>query len=292
MQVFKGNSFSEVYKNSLSHLYNDPQFESKPRDMKVKESLQVCLEINNPLYSMFDNDRRSSQYRYIAAELLWYFLGRADVDFISEYASFWKQIQNEDGSVNSSYGNLLFASKNRFGQSQYEWAHNSLVKDKDSRQAIMHFNLPKHQHPENKDFVCTMYGVFHIRNNKLDFAIYMRSNDAILGTPTDIAFFTILQQQMLKHLQEVYPSLELGKYTHTMDSYHIYERHFDLVKGMLDSEFQPISFPTLNESLISANGSPMDKLKLLETYHKDDNLVSKDSVYSWIQNNMRNEVSV
>lgn len=292
MQVFKGNSFSEVYKDSLSYLYNAPQHETQPRDMKVKENIQVCLEINNPLYSMFDNPRRSSQYRYIAAELLWYFLGRADVEFISKYASFWKQIQNEDGSVNSSYGNLLFSKKNRYGQSQYEWAHNALVKDKDSRQSIMHFNLPEHQHPNNKDFVCTMYGVFHIRDNKLDFAIYMRSNDAILGTPTDIAFFTLLQQQMLKHLQFTYPDLKLGKYTHTMDSYHIYERHFDLVKGMLEEEFKNVEFPVLQESLISDTGIPTSPLKLLETYHTDDLPVSNDPVYTWIQNNMKDEVSV
>jgi len=292
MQVFKGNSFSEVYKESLSYLYNDPQHETKPRDMQVKENIQVCLEINNPLNSMFDNVRRSSQYRYIAAELLWYFLGRADVEFISKYASFWKQIQNEDGSVNSSYGNLLFTNKNRYGQSQYEWAYDALVKDKDSRQAIMHFNLPEHQHPANKDFVCTMYGVFHIRDNKLDFAIYMRSNDAILGTPTDIAFFTVLQQQMLKHLQATYPDITLGKYTHTMDSYHIYERHFDLVKGMLEEDFKNVKFPILDKSLISSTGSPAETLRLLESYHTEDQLVSPDLIYSWIQNNMKDEVSV
>jgi len=290
MQLFKGNSFSEVYQKSLSHLYNTPQYESKPRDMEVKENIQVCLEINNPLSSMFDNDRRSSQYRYIAAELLWYFLGRDDVEFISKYASFWKEIQNEDGSVNSSYGNLLFTSKNRFGQSQYEWAYTTLAKDKDSRQAIMHFNLPKHQHSDNKDFVCTMYGIFHIRDNKLDFAIYMRSNDAILGTPTDIAFFTVLQQQMLKHLQIIYPDITLGKYTHTMDSYHIYDRHYDLVKEMLESEFKSVEFPTLDKTLILPTGAPTESLKLLESYHMEDHVVSNDSIYKWIQNNMRNEV--
>jgi hypothetical protein len=35
----------------------------------------------------------------------------------------------------------------------------------------------------------------------------MRSNDAILGTPTDVSFFTVLQQQALLHLQGMYPDL-------------------------------------------------------------------------------------
>jgi len=175
---------------------------------------------------------------------------------------------------------------------KYEWAYKSLVKDKDSRQAVMHFNLPEHQHPNNKDFVCTMYGIFHIRDNKLNFAVYMRSNDAILGTPTDIAFFTVLQQQMLNHLRVNYPDLELGTYTHTMDSYHIYERHFDLVSDMIKEEFISVKFPTLNKDLITNIGAPTSKLSLLETYHGDGELVSNDPVYKWIQNNMKDEVIV
>lgn len=292
MKIYKGSNFAEVYKDSLTSLYNEPEYQSFPRNMKVKENIQVCLEFDNPLQSLFSNSRRSSQFKYISAELLWYFLGRADVDFISEYASFWKEIQNEDGSVNSSYGNLLFTKKNRYGQSQYEWAYNSLIKDIDSRQAIIHFNLPEHQHPSNKDFVCTMYGIFHIRDNKLNFAIYMRSNDAILGTPTDIAFFTVLQQQMLNHLLPHYPNLTLGKYTHTMDSYHIYERHFDLVKDMISLDFDPISFPLLNSNLITSDGTPSTNLKLLENYHSDDLIISNDPLYMWIQNNMRHEVNI
>jgi thymidylate synthase len=289
MQVFKGSNFAEVYRDSLSYLYNSPQYTSNPRDMKVKESLQVALEFSDPINSMYSNNRRSSQFRYIAAEILWYFLGRDDVDFISKYASFWKHIQNEDGSINSSYGNLLFTKKNRFGQSQYEWAYDSLVKDKDTRQAVMHFNLPEHQHPKNKDFVCTMYGVFHIRDNKLHFSINMRSNDAILGTPTDVAFFTVLQQQMLSHLLPTYPDLQLGSYTHVMDSFHIYERHFNLVKDMIKDDFKPVMFPLLHDNLINSNGSQTSNIKLLEKYHMEDIMVSEDPIYTWIQNNMKDD---
>jgi thymidylate synthase len=292
MRIYSGDSFAEVYSQSLNDLYLNPQFETQPRGMKIKENLQVSLEIKNPLLSLYDNERRGSQNKYVAAELLWYFLGRNDVEFISEYAAFWKMIQNEDGTVNSSYGNLLFKSKNRYGSTQYQWAIDCLKHDKDSRQAIMHFNLPEHQYHSNKDFVCTMYGIFHIRNNKLFLTINMRSNDAILGTATDIAFFTVLQQQALKHLQVTYPELTLGSYTHIVDSYHIYERHFDLVKDMISKEWKPVQFPTLDENLININGNPTNTLTLLEKYHKDPMLVSNDGIYSWIQNNIRDEITV
>lgn len=290
MIVFQGDSFADVYKQSLTSLFKNPQYETSPRGMKIKESLGVALVINNPKLSIYSNERRSSQFKYIAAELLWYFLGRKDVEYISKYAKFWEHIQNEDGTVNSSYGNLLFTKKNRFGQCQYEWAIQSLIKDKDSRQAIMHFNLPEHQYSTNKDFVCTMYGIFHIRDNKLHLSINMRSNDAILGTATDIAFFTVLQQQALNHLKPTYPDLKLGSYTHIIDSYHIYERHFDLVKDMIERDFTPIEFPTLTKNLITQYGAPVDKLKILDSHKDDPTPVDQDPVYLWIQNNIKDEV--
>ncbi len=291
MIIYSGDSFAEVYSQSLNDLYINPQFETQPRGMKIKENLQVSLEIKNPLLSMYENERRGSQNKYIAAELLWYFLGRSDAEFISKYASFWKQIQNEDGTVNSSYGNLIFNRENRYGTTQYQWAIESLEKDPDSRQAIMHFNLPEHQYNSNKDFVCTMYGIFHIRNNKLFLTVNMRSNDAILGTATDIAFFTVLQQQALKHLRSKYPDLKLGSYTHIVDSYHIYERHFDLVKDMISKDWKSIEFPKLSENLITSIGKPSSNLKLLEKYYNDSTLITSDPVYNWIQNNMKDEVN-
>jgi thymidylate synthase len=165
---------------------------------------------------------------------------------------------------------------------QYAWAYNSLVNDKDSRQAVIHFNLPTHQYDGNKDFVCTMYGIFQIRNNKLNFTISMRSNDAILGLPTDVAFFCTLQQQMLVHLKPTYPELELGEYTHIANSLHIYENNFKVVEEMLNEDFTQEEMPIVKESLINKNGSPAFALNNLLNNRSDASYSNSDEVYSWI----------
>lgn len=285
MKVYSAEDFSQVYESSLRDLYFNPEYESSPRGLKIKENLGVVLEIGNPLSCLYSNSRRGSQLKYIAAEFLWYFLGRNDVSFISKYAAFWNTIQNEDGTVNSSYGNLLFKKLNRFGKTQYGWALDSLKKDSESRQAIMHFNLPEHQYEGNKDFVCTMYGIWQIRENCLNLTIHMRSNDAILGTPTDVAFFAVLQQQMLNHLKPTYPSLKLGKYTHIIDSYHIYDRNFNLVNEMLLQEFTSLMMPKLNTNLINSNGDPSGELRLASEYVGDYG--SKNSILNWINQNIK-----
>ncbi len=264
MRVFKGETFAQAYDYALGSIIHNPQYTSSPRGMKINEISNAALVIDNPIHCLYENSRRSSQFKYIAAELVWYFTRRKDADFITPYAKFWDQIKNKDGSVNSAYGNLIFTEELEDGRNQYRWALDSLIQDKDSRQAIIHFNKPSHQWNGNKDFVCTLNGIFQIRNNKLNFTIDMRSNDLILGTPTDVAFFCLLQIQMLEHLRKYYPELKLGTYTHIAHSLHLYERHFDLASEMLKKSFNPQSFPDMREFLIDPTGKALSGLNQLE----------------------------
>jgi thymidylate synthase len=286
MKVYRDKDFSTLYQTSVTDLMRNPEYETQPRDLKIRENTNVALILEDPLSCLYSNEVRSSQKKYIAAELLWYFMGRNDVKFIKQYAKFWESIQNEDGTVNSSYGNLLFNKKNRFGHTQYFWALQSLVKDKDSRQAVIHFNLPEHQYETNKDFVCTMYGIFQIREDKLNFTVTMRSNDVIWGLPTDIAFFATLQCQMLSHLRVHYPNLMLGTYTHIANSFHIYEHHFLAVERMLEKEFVPQTIPGLVENFITQTGIPSDHLKTLFNNRHENYENVNDSLSRWIIKNL------
>jgi thymidylate synthase len=285
MTQFHGKHFAAVYEELLYELMHDPDYVTQPRDMKINELCDVALVIEEPLSCLYKNEFRSSQFKYIAAEFLWYFMGRNDVEYISKYAKFWESIQNEDGTVNSAYGNLIFTQRNEYGFTQYGWALESLLKDQDSRQAVLHFNLPSHQWNGNKDFVCTMYAIFQIRNGRLNFTVSMRSNDVILGLPTDIAFFVTLQSQMLNHLRnyQEYQDLEMGTYTHISNSSHIYERHFEMAKKMITRKFEPILIPAVSLPLILENGGPTPNL--IDLFNDPSSQV-EDPLYNWIQNNL------
>jgi len=294
-----GNSFANVYGNLLDNLMHFPEFTSSPRGQQTKEITDITLEITDPTKCLYINKRRSSQLKYIAAELIWYFSGDRSVGYIDRYSKFWKQIstinkpfseneisflpntkeEREDyynqlvikyGVVNSAYGDLIFKKKNQFDFSQYHWAFESLANDKDTRQAILHFNTPEHQYEDNRDFVCTLTGMFLIRDNKLNLTVTMRSNDAILGTPTDIPFFCTLQRHMLYHLKPLYPELELGVYRHKVHSMHVYERHFDLINDMLTHQFESGSLPSIDKPLINMDGSPTQTIKNLFEWANDD----------------------
>ena len=82
--------------------------------------------------------------------------------------------------------------------------------------------------------------------------------DIILGLATDVAFFTVLQQQMLYDLKKYgeknnineLKNLKLGRYTHLDHSLHLYERHFELVDEMLKCDFINVEMPVLDYPLV------------------------------------------
>lgn len=286
MRIYHRKHIHTGFADLLNDLYYDSKYIIRPRNMEVKEIRNATIEINEPLYNLYNNKIRSSPQKYIAAELLWYFFSTNDPTFIEKYASLWKKIENEDGSVNSAYGNLIFQERNKHNISQYEWVIESLKKDKDSRQAFMHFNKPHHQFFENKDQVCTLQGLFHIRDEELHMTLTMRSNDVIYGFMTDWAFFSILQYHVFLHLKEYYPNLKMGSYTHISHSMHLYKRHYENVENMLKHKFEKSYIPLPEEPIINEKGDI--RLKYYDILFKavyenkiNDLGISDNSLLNW-----------
>lgn len=215
-------SFNSEFKEIIYDIeeYGDV---SQPRDMKVKE-LTVTTRNFDPKETFADFTDRKFNFKYFAGELAWYLKKDRDVDYIGNFSNFWSYITNPGtNEINSNYGSLLFGE-------QLQWALDSLKADKNTRQAIAFLNQPKYQFEGNKDFVCTMYLNFFIRNNKLNMKVQMRSNDIFYGLTFDAPFFSFVMQHMRLWLLDTYPDLELGTYFHAADNIHFYERHFDLVE--------------------------------------------------------------
>ena len=280
MRVIKGLTFSDVYRDTLNALWNDPEHISAPRGKKIKEILNLITIITDPTSNMFKNDARSIPKRYLAGELYWYLTGRNDLEFIKEYSAFWAKLANDDKTINSAYGRLLFNEKNKYGLTEWQWAFTQLKNDKDTRQAIIRFNKPNMSFTGNKDFVCTLNGIFNIRDDLLHLTIIMRSQDEILGRTFDVPFFSLLLQQMRSHLLPIYPNLRIGTLTQHNVSSHIYSDKFDLVQKMISVEFMPDKLPELKEDLIDTIGN----------FDEESFRESNDPLKVWIKVNMQKEM--
>jgi thymidylate synthase len=221
------SNFSNTFIDIIEDI-NKNGSESQPRSLKVRELIygQYSVDSTQPFASFKD---RAFNWKYFAGEVAWYLKKDCDIDYINKFSNFWKGITNPGtNEINSNYGALLFGP-------QLKWCLDSLKADVNTRQAIAFLNQPKYQFAGNKDFVCTMYLNFFIRDNKLNMKVQMRSNDIFYGLTFDAPFFAVVHQHMYLWLKETYPTLEIGEYAHFADNIHYYERHFELSENILEN---------------------------------------------------------
>ena len=73
MIQYQHKDFSQIYEAILHDLAYSPEYITKPRDMTIKENCDVAIVLEDPTSCLYTNPVRSSQFKYIAAEFLWYF---------------------------------------------------------------------------------------------------------------------------------------------------------------------------------------------------------------------------
>lgn len=246
MHSFKGESLGDIYSQVIPEILNKPQFICKPRDQKIHEFINVNFELTKPKKCLFKNKWRSSPLKYICHELLLYYAGVNDGKYFEKASKFWGNLFNNDGTVNSAYGYLIF---NKKYYSSWMWAIESLRRDKDSRQAIIHYNTPDYNYTDNKDYVCTLFNQFFIRDNKLYLIYNIRSNDLHFGVPADIVWGYTLMECMRYSLLDIYPDLKLGSYIHQIGSLHLYERNFEQYKKMITEPIESKDFFDIDVNL-------------------------------------------
>lgn len=213
--------------------------ETNPRGLKIIE----CENFNYKLgkYIRFMNfDSRKLNINYIKKEFLWYLKGDKFDTSITEHASMWKKLINKDGSINSNYGQYIFSNKMFFS------VINELKKDKDSRRASIMILKNSHYNKKTNDIPCTYSINFRIREDKLNMTVRMRSQDAIYGMGNDAPCFSFLHEMIFVYLKHYYKNLKYGYYYHSCDSFHVYERHFDMLNKIINNDnFTKINCPKI-----------------------------------------------
>lgn len=222
---------STAYLGTLEDVYLNPDYKTAPRGLPIREKVDYIFHVTNPTADPIvtaDPERNLVIADYTAKEVELYNSCSNRVEDFAKASKFWEKIANEDGTINSAYGYLIWKNQSCNGMTPWNWAQKSLLADKDTRQAILRFSLPEHSQLGTKDFPCTLFGNFLIRDNKLNLTITMRSNDLWLGLSYDLPWFCSLIDRMLEDIKYVYPEVTKGTYTHLAHSSHIYER--DLAK--------------------------------------------------------------
>lgn len=218
MFYFENDNIDDIYRDVCLTL------------LRESSLISNTLELNNVAFKLTDISNniiniRNISKSYLFGEMVWYMAGREDTAFIQKFSKFWGKISDNGVTNNSAYGHILFK---RHGFNQVEKIIDLLRTDRNSRRAVLNFNVPNPNVIETKDEICTIMLQLYIRDNKLHCTAVMRSNDIWIGTPYDVAFFTELQKYIAHRV-----GAEYGTYTHYVVSMHVYTRNLDDVKDVL-----------------------------------------------------------
>jgi thymidylate synthase len=256
------NSFDEALFHGLSTIINKGE-SSFPRGEHTKEILGHSFKLLNPRARLINIKARKWNFAYALGELCWHLNGSNKLDEISYYSKSWNNFSEDKKTIIAScYGAKIFTSKNN-ETNQWDNLVHLLKKDIDTRRAIL--VLSKDEDLFGNDVPCVTSIQFIVRKNKLNCITNMRSNDIIWGMCYDVFFVTFLQEMLAVQMK-----LELGWYIHNTGSFHLYDRHIDMAKKILN-EGIPREIPIMD---------PITDLKYLNEYLEIEKLIRTGEIVS------------
>jgi len=227
---------------SFKKLYSDIQnkkFVIDKTGIKVVEIIGCKIEGLNPVQSILNfNEIKKTSIQYVEKELNWYLSESLSIiDYVDDI-KIWNDVctKDEKKEINSNYGYLIFSEENynQFNNCKQELIFNPL-----SRRALMLYTRPSMHIDYNRngmsDFVCTNSVQCFIRNNSLIYFVDQRSCDGIYGFFNDFYWHCYVYNKLYLELKEIYPTLQMGIINFFFGSFHIYDRHFDLLQKIVES---------------------------------------------------------
>lgn len=216
--------------NDIRKLFKEKLFN---QEYITDKSKVRCIELLGVVFIADENYIFGTpNKKYIERELQWYLSQSLNVnDIPGETPAVWKMVATPDGRINSNYGWCIFSDENF---NQYQNVLNELKENPFSRRAQMIYTRPSMWKDYNKDgmsdFICTTAVSVYIRENKLYYIVNQRSCDVIYGYKNDVMWHRYVFDKLLKDLKETYPDLEQGDLIYQVNSLHVYQRHFDIVR--------------------------------------------------------------
>lgn len=245
-EIVEVNSCNEAYTAIARKLVKHPEYIVSPRNYKTFELTNTIIVVKNPYDRLVSNIHRNLCLKYLAGEFLWYERASNKLHEISHYSKYWDKISDDGKTANSCYGNKIYTLSEGTGYSQWTHVKNELIKDKNSRRALMIILSGEDCRSDTKDMPCTVGIQFLIRNNQLHMTVWMRSNDIYLGFCYDAAIFTLWQEKLIVELTQYYPDLSMGTYTHIATSMHVYESNYEQIQKAACSPKEKVTHRLFN----------------------------------------------
>lgn len=165
-------------------------------------------------------------------EVMWMLSGSSNIEWLSKHTKIWDSFAEKNGEITSAYGKRWrkwsTAIQDAEPVDQLGAAISKLKDDSSSRHAvIMTWNPDTDVWHVQKNVPCVVLFTLNIVRDRLHLHVVFRSNDMVLGFPTDVAGFALLQEIFAQEL-----GIEAGSLTHSISNCHVYAMHDRVVEQM------------------------------------------------------------
>jgi thymidylate synthase len=180
-------------------------------------------------------------WKGVVAELLWFLDGDTNVNTLkAQDVHIWDEWCDADGNLGPVYG---YQWRNWEGNlDQISQLVKQIIATPDSRRHIVTAWNPSDV-PKMKLPPCHPFWQCQVDGDRLHLSLYMRSCDAFLGLPFNIASYALLLSMLARTT-----SLKPGQLIISFGDLHIYKNHFEAVQTQLERE------PKFLPALVIADG--------------------------------------
>ena len=172
---------------------------------------------------------RKLPVKMFVAEQIWFISGaRKPADFLRDFTKIWDSFTNPADVVTVAYG---YRWRKHFGRDQLGLLVKHLKQDPSSRHAVVVTWDPASDGlggTKRANVPCPYSFTVNIIGGRLHLHNIVRSNDMVLGFPTDVAGFALLQVILAQKL-----GVAPGIYSHSISNAHVWDNQYDVARELL-----------------------------------------------------------
>lgn len=242
MHVVSSNTVSETIYNTFNLLQQKGIKQGGTRNGGATALFDANLVIKNPRSRHLSLVGRKSNIYQMIAETFWVMSGSSE---ISPYLSFFlpraPQYSDDGQNWHGAYGPRIYGY-NQFKDALNRFANEGL----ETRRSFIQIGFPEFDSDEAiaeaygeghkpKDIPCNREIHFYVDQGKFCSKVIQRSGDLLFGAGSINPFeFSFLQELMFNEVKNLYPEIELGRYSWSITNAHVYDAFADQVGDVLN----------------------------------------------------------
>ena len=202
---------------------------------------------------------RRTAFKSCIDEILWIWQKKSNN--IHELNShIWDSWADEEGSIGKAYGYQL-GVKHQYKEGMFDQVDRVLfdLKNNPASRRIMTNIYNHYDLHEMNLYPCAYSMTFNVTGNTLNAILNQRSNDMLTANN-----WNVCQYAILVHMFAQVSGLEVGELVHVIADAHIYDKHIDMVKEIIELEQVPAPKLEIDPNVKSFYDFTVDSFKLVD----------------------------